>query len=175
MLGQVTSKIVLGVFIGGLTFAGNFLSPTAAEAAKALKECRKDPHNHGGLICRCYVVDRQLLVVKPKDFTSIAAYCSIGSSGTATAIVSSSVPPSKLAPGSSSASNSSSVLSVGAGTSFGISGGAVLSNSTSTAGASGSNSANAGGGTSGNAGGFGTNNFTSGGANGKTISGAKAN
>ncbi len=92
------------------------------------------------------------------------------------------------APNSGKSKNSSTVLVIGVGTSFGVSGGLTYQDSTSTASANGSGSAFSGGGTNGGGGGKGGTfsgggndngggdsvSFSSGGAHGSTVSFASA-
>ena len=165
-IGTIGSVLtVAGITLGSLSLMG-----TAANASALAHKCKAVKDAHHSLICQCVVSTDKHKKSTYVYYTSLSDRCVIA--GGSTPVISLIGPPKK---GAAYASNSSSILSVGVGTSFGISGGLVLGNSDSHAGSIGSGSANAGGSADGGAGGIGSGGFSAGGAGGNTSSSASTN
>ena len=153
----------------GLAF-GTF-AINGAHAGATVQKCKTLKNSRGDMMCECLV--RTDARKKPRYvyFTSAGANCTYRSGNPPTLSMIGQPGKKSL----SYASNSSSILSLGVGTTFGVSGGLVVGNSNSNAGSIGSNSANAGGGADGGAGGVGSGGFSAGGAGGSTSSSASTN
>jgi hypothetical protein len=170
MTGFNFGRTAIAFAVAGLAFGSFAIS--GANAGATVQKCKKMTNSHGDMMCECLV--RTDARKKPKYvyFTSAGANCTFKSGNPPTISM---VEPGKKAKSLSYASNSSSILSIGLGTTFGFSGGLVVGNSNSNTGSIGSNSANAGGGADGAAGGVGSGGFSAGGAGGSTHSSASTN
>jgi hypothetical protein len=160
-----TVLTVAGIALGSLSLMG-----TAANASAIAHKCKAVKDAHGSLICQCVVSSDKRKKPSYVYYTSLSDRCVIA--GGSAPVISLLGPAKK---GAAYASNSSTVLSVGVGTSFGISGGLVLGNSNSHTGSIGSGSGSAGGSADGGAGGIGSGGFSAGGAGGTTSSSASTN